>query len=172
MKKLLSIVFLITVILLTSCQARFDPKEALAMPLKITAHLEGSNALFTTEIYEGSCDIFFDESHSLFGTELHLRDDGNTAKAGDFSREVKKGTFPAQEALTKAIKKLNESDIAGVKAENGTKYTIDEMTIIVYYNEDTKQITSIETEENERRFNFIIVGREPYEVQSNGAGQP
>ncbi len=171
MKKAVFSSFLIIVILLTACSQRFEPKEELAMPLRLTARLEGSDALFTADIYEGGCDIIFNESHVLAGTELHLRETGNTAKAGNFTRDVKKGTFPAQEALCKAINALDKNDVSGTPIENGMKYAIDEMTIIVYYNDDTKQLTGIGTEENGRRFDFIIVGREPYEVQGNGAGQ-
>lgn len=170
MKKALIALFLIVLLTLTACGDSFNPQRELALPLRITAHLEGSDALFTASVYEDGCDVVFDESHSLAGTELHFRNTGNTAHAGDFTRDVKNGTFPAQESLFKALTLLNRDELLGQPIENGTKYTIDEMTIMVYYNKDTKQLTGIGTEENGRRFDFVIVGRDRNEIQSNGAG--
>ncbi len=161
-------VFIFVFCLLTSCSSDFDPKEELSLPLKISAKLEGSDVIFTAEISENGSNVTFDEAHSLSGTELHFSEDGNLAKSGDFEKSVKDGTFPAQETLIRAIKAINETEAKGIDIENGKKYTIDEMTIMVYYDKDTKHLTGIGTEESGRRFDFVIVGREPYEVQSNG----
>lgn len=170
MKRFLSVFVFVFCLFMSSCSQEFDPKKEFALPLKITAKLEGSDVIFTTDIRENGSDVTFDESHSLSGTELHFSEDGNTAKSGDFEKNVKNGTFPAQEAFIKAIKALNNKDVKGTNIENGKKYAIDEMTIMVYYDKDTKHLTGIGTEENGRRFEFIIVGREPYEIQSNGEG--
>ena len=141
--------------------------------MKIKASLKDSDSQFTADIFENGCDITFDESHPLSGTVLRFREDGNTASVGDiFTREIKNGTFPAQEALYKAVKLLSETDLSYLPAENGFKQTIDEMTIMVYYNEDTETVSGIETEENGRRFTFVFASIELYEAQSNSTGQP
>ena len=171
MKRFICVFIIIFVLMLSSCSQGSDPVDELSIPLKITAKLDGSDVIFTTAITEQESNVTFDESHSLSGTELHFSEDGNTAKSGDFQKQVKNGTFPAQEAFIKAIRLLNGKDVLPTDIENGKKYTIDEMTIMVYYDKDTKQLTGIGTEENGRRFDFIIVGREPYEVQGNGEGQ-
>jgi hypothetical protein len=95
---------------------------------------------------------------------------GNAATNGDFKRSVVEGIFPAQESLVKAIRALAETDISGIETENGVKYTIDEMTIMVYYDKSAKLITGIETEKDGRRFDFTVVGLEPYEGQSSSEG--
>lgn len=168
MKKYLFALVFVFCLLISSCSKEFDPKSELTLPLKITAKLEGSEVLFTAEISESASSVTFDESHSLSGTELYFSENINTARSGDFEKNVKSGTFPAQEAFIKAIRGLSDSDTKGTAIENGKKYTIDEMTVMVYYDRDTKLLTGIGTEENGRRFDFIIVGREPYEIQSNG----
>ena len=55
---------------------------------------------------------------------------------------------------------MDQSPHSGVKTDNATKYTIDEMTIMVYYNEDTEEIIGITTEEGGRRFEFTVVALE------------
>lgn len=156
--------------IITACSADSSPEQQLQLPLRISAKLSGSDALFTAEIYENGCDIYFDTSHSLALTELHFSDQGNTAASGDFVREVKAGTFPAQEALVKAVRLISRNQESGVKTENGIKYAIDEMTIMVYYDKDTGILSGIGTEEGGRKFEFSIVTLEPYEIQSNGEG--
>lgn len=171
MKKIL---FLLVVILLpfASCQAQPDPKEQFALPLKITAALDGSDSPFDAVITEAVSEISFGSGHILAGTRLNFSEEKHTASVdGIFTREVKKGTFPAQEALVKAVKLLAQSDEKAIYSDGEAKYTIDEMTIIVYYDKDTEAILGIGTEENGRRFKFSFASFEPYETQSDGAGQ-
>ncbi len=170
MKKILAVSLIFIIICLYSCTAPAEPKDTISIPLKVTAKLNSSDAVFTADIFENGCDISFDPKHPLAGTELRLREEGNTATIGDFSRSVEEGIFPAQEALVKAFRALEKTDISGIDTENGIKYTIDEMTIMVYYDKSAELITGIETEEGGRRFNFTVVGLELYEGQSSSEG--
>ncbi len=170
MKKAVFLIVTAISLVLSACAQETEPKDMLKLPMRITARLEGSDAVFTADIFEDGCDITFDSSHSLAGTELHFRPDGSTATCGGFTRAIKNGTFPAQEALIKALRALNSTEFSGAPTENGTKYTIDEMTIMVYYNKDTELLTGIRTEESGRRFDFTVVGLELYEGQGKSAG--
>ncbi len=167
MKKLSAFLLILLAFLLCACSTPAEPKDTVRLPIRVTAKLNGSDAVFTADIFENGCDITFDSNHPLAGTELKLREDGNTATHGDFNRSVANGIFPAQEALVKAIRALDGTDISGTETENGIKYTIDEMTIMVYYDKSAKLITGIETEEDGRRFGFTVVGLELYEGQSS-----
>ncbi len=139
--------------------------------MRFTARTKGSQADFSVDISGESCSITFCEGHILYGTRLYFGKEKSTASVGEFTREIKKGTFPATEALIKAVSLLSANEAKGINEENGTKYTIDEMTIMVYYDKDTDTVTGIGTEENGRRFEFTVTDLEPYEAQSNGAGQ-
>lgn len=161
MKKYVFAIFIVLALVFSACGQTAEPREKFGIPMKITARLEGSDGDFTADIFENGCDITFDEGHALAGTSLCFREEGNTASVGDiFTREVKKGTFPAQEAFIKAVRLLAESEAAGEKTENGAKYTIDEMTIMVYYDKDTDRVTHIGTEENGRKFEFTVTSLE------------
>ena len=170
MKRFLVVLLILLTLPLYACSTPVEPKDTLRLPLKITAKLNGSDAVFTADIFENGCDITFDSNHPLAGTELKLREEGNTATHGDFKRSVDNGIFPAQETLVKAVRMLESTEISGTETENGTKYTIDEMTIMVYYDKSAKLITGIETEKDGRRFDFTVVGLEPYEGQSSSEG--
>lgn len=170
-KKLLLIIFAIAVTLTCACTHEPEPKELFALPLTLNASLLPNGSEFKAVIYPDKCDVSFEGSHSLSGTLLHLTDEKNTAEIeGYFEREVKKGTFPAQEALFKAVRLLANCNQNGEKSENRTKYSIDEMTIMVYYDNDTEKVTHIETEENGRRFLFAVSSLTVNEAQSIGAG--
>ncbi len=170
MKKCLIFILLLGCIASLSCCNSQKKEDIIRLPMKITAKLEGSDAVFTADIKENSCDIVFDGNHALAGTVLHFGEDANTATCGDFTREVKRGIFPAQESLIKALKAVGGNANAGVSTEKGVKYTIDEMTIMVYYDKDTRTLTSIRTEESGRRYDFTVVGLELYEEQSDCSG--
>lgn len=170
MKKVITVLLFFPILFLYACSSPVEPKDTIAIPIKVTAKLGGTDAVFTADIFELGCDITFDSSHPLAGTKLELREYGNTATNGDFKRSVVEGIFPAQESLVKAIRALAETDISGIETENGVKYTIDEMTIMVYYDKSAKLITGIETEKDGRRFDFTVVGLEPYEGQSSSEG--
>ena len=170
MKKIIAFLFVCTILFFVSCDSYTDPKDTIVFPLKVTAKLNGSDDIFTADIFEGGCDVTFDSSHPFSSIELKLRDDGNTATSGDFNRTVANGTFPVQEALVKAFRSLEKTEILGTETENGIKYTIDEMNIMVYYDKSAKLITGIETEEGGRRFDFTVIGLELYEGQSSSEG--
>lgn len=158
MKKTL-ICIALTMLLLFSCgKGAFENSIAVSLPICVTASLQGSDASFTAEITHECAVVSFEPSHTLAGTVLTISPDGNSVSVGDvLSRKVKKGIFPAQEALTKAYSALAKLE----KIESDKKYTIDEMDIIVYYDKDSEQITAIETEENGRGFYFCIHASEP-----------
>ena len=173
MKKVLFGFLIVFIFIFSGCADEFDAKTQFSYPLRIKTRLQGSDSYFTADFSKNGCDITFEDEHPLNGTILCLREDKNTASIGEFfNREVKKGCFPAQEALYKAVKYLNSTDIVAIPNENGLKYTIDEMTIMVYYNKDTESIIGLETEEGGRRFSFSFASFEHYETQSNGASQP
>ena len=163
MKKTIVVLVISISLILMACAGKSEPKDMIKLPMRITAQLEGSDAVFTADVFEDGCDITFDSGHSLAGTELHFGKDGNTATCGGFTRSVKSGTFPAQEALIKALRGLSATELSGVPIENGVKYTIDEMTIMVYYDKDTELINGIGTEENGRHFKFKILSFSQYE---------
>ena len=167
MKKVALLMTIFGLFALFSCNQSSEPKRMISLPMRITAKLDGSDALFTADIFENGCDITFDERHTLAGTELHFREEENTATCGGFTRTVKSGIFPAQEAFIKALRAIDSAEDSGTFTENGIKYTIDEMTIIVYYDKDSEILTGIRTEESGRRYDFTVVGFELYEGQSN-----
>ena len=169
MKKAFLLITIFGIIALCSCVESKEPIK-ITLPIRITARLDGSDALFTADISETHCDITFDERHALSGTELHFSNEGNTATCGGFTKNVKAGIFPAQESFVKALRIIGNSENQGIYTEDGIKYTIDEMTIMVYYDKDTELLTGIRTEENGRRYDFTVVGFELYEGQSNSQG--
>jgi len=162
MKKTITFI-LIFVFILWGCEKKNDPKDDFSLPLQIIASLEGSDALFTATIHPSECSIVFDSEHSLAGTSLYFSPEGNKATSGGFTRSIKEGSFPAQEALIKAVRAVCNSKISGVETDYGIKYTIDEMTIMVYYDKDTGLINGIGTEENGRHFKFKILSFSQYE---------
>ena len=168
MKKLIIAFLIIVAAFFCSCLTENEPKNLFSVPISITATLEGNDAGFTAEILEKDSEIIFSDGHALSGTKIYFSEEGNTASVGDFfTRDIKNGTFPAQEALIKAVRLLSSADVKGVPNGERTRYAIDEMTIMVYYDENTDSITRIETEENGRRFDFSIVSLEPHDTQSN-----
>ncbi len=169
MKKLFSM-FLIFAVLMCGCEKKPNPEEDFTLPIQLIASLEGSSALFTATILSEDSSIVFDTDHTLAGTELYFSPKGNTATAGGFTRSIKEGSFPAQEALIKAVRILCGNEISGTETDYGAKYTIDEMTIMVYYDKDIGLINGIGTEENGRYFKFNIVSFSQYEGQSNSSG--
>ena len=159
MKKFIIIIFSVFLIF-AACAENSVSVPKLSIPLKVTAKLSGSEACFTAIIREAQCEITFEHKHSLTGTILNFDENGGKATVGDFTREIEFSSFPAQNALVKALRGIYQSPHSGVKTDNATKYTIDEMTIMVYYNEDTDEIIGITTEEGGRRFEFTVVALE------------
>ncbi len=172
MKKLIVAISFLFTALFCGCLTQSEPKDLFKVPISITARLDGNNAEFTADVFESGSDIVFGSEHALSGTVIHFRDDGNTAVVGDiFTRDIKNGTFPAQETLIKAIRLLSSTDVTGVPDGERTRYTIDEMTILVYYDKKTDSVTRIETEEGEKRFAFVIASLEPHDTQSSKNNQ-
>ncbi len=168
MKRILIFILTLSLILLISC-SKEQNNPNFSIPLKISAKLSGTDVVFTANISEKSCDIVFEEPDELKNVILQFQEDVNIAKVGDFSREIKKNTFPAQESLINALRKI--ASCAEFTAwEGGIKYTIDETDIMVYYDRDNGAINRIETEESGRRFCFDVIELEFYETQSESAG--
>ncbi len=168
MKRIPILILTFLSLLLLSCSAK-ESSPKFSLPLKIGAKLSGTDVVFTADISEKGCDIIFESPEELKNVALKFREEGNTAKVGDFEREIKKNTFPAQESLIDAIRKLAANG-EFIASQEGTKYTIDETVIMVYYDKDKGAIKRIETEESGRRFCFDVVGLEFYETQSEGTG--
>ncbi len=162
MKKILYCLLLLSMFLF-GCDDVPNFQENLCLPVKITASLEGSNAYFIADITQTDCKITFDPQHSLYGTELYFSQEGNKATVGDFTRDIKEGCFPAQEALIKGIRGICQEEIKSTETEYGAKYTIDEMSIMVYYDKENGIINAIGTEENGRYFKFNIISFSHYE---------
>ena len=152
MKKLITVI--VAIILLCGCNNSSKVTETFELPIQVIACLEGNDAFFTLTVCENESTIVFDQKHSLAGTTLYFSPEGNKATIGEFTREIKSGSFPAQEALIKALKVLCQNSAKAIETDYGAKYTIDEMTVMVYYNEDTESINGIGTEENGRYFKF------------------
>lgn len=168
MKRILISILVLLSLLLISCTAK-QSSPKFSLPLKISAKLSGTDIVFTADITEKSCDLVFTAPDELKNVTLRFREDGNTAHIGDFSREIKKNTFPAQESLINAIRKIASSS-EFTDSEGVMKYTIDETVIMVYYDRDNGAVNRIETEESGRGFSFDVVGLEFYETQSESAG--
>ncbi len=169
MKKVLALIF-VCIFIFCGCQKNSNPTDAFSLPLQIMASLEGSDAVFTATILDNDCKIIFDENHALAGTELYFSPEGNKATWGGFTRSIKEGSFPAQEALIKAVRAICNTEISPTETDYGEKYTIDEMTIMVYYDKDNRLINGIGTEENGRHFKFNVLSFSQYEGQSNSSG--
>lgn len=159
MKRFVSLFILI--LLFCSCGYETNTKIKPSLPLTITAKQRENGSDFTARIDQNECEIILGENHSLSGTRLYFSSNGNKAEIGNFSRDIKSGTFPAFETFFKAIQTICNNDITALKTENGEKYTIDEMTIMVYYDKDTEQIIGIGTEESGQSFYFDIVSLRP-----------
>ena len=170
MKKLVAVLITASLLLAAACASSTPHRKSISLPLSFTANLKGTNSKFNVIITEDECIIGFDEDHPLYGTELRFDSSGGRATVGDFSREVDLDIFPAQKALIEAFQGISAGDITKTEDGNQTRYTIDKMTIIVYYDEDNKNIIGIETEESGRRFAFDIAKLEAYEIQSDSAG--
>ncbi len=170
MKKSVAVLIAVILLFAVACASTAPHRKNIALPLSFTANLKGTASKFNVIITENECIIGFDENHPLYGTELKFDSSGGMATVGDFSREVDLDIFPAQKALIEAFQGISQGDISKTEEGNQTRYTIDKMTIIVYYDEDNKTIIGIETEENGRRFAFDIANPKPYEIQSDSAG--
>ncbi len=169
MKKVLFL-FLTFILLFSSCEKNKSPDFHLSLPLSLTVSTGGSKNSFKVEITEEACKAFFEEGHPLAETKIEIFKDKTVVTSGDYTRNTEKGVFPAQEALFKAIKTICNNKNSGVYTQDGIRYAIDEMTIMVYYDNDTKKITAIGTEENGEKFDFQIIAVNLYEAQSNGVG--
>ena len=157
---------------ISACSSPVEEKVQIRLPLNVTAKHIDSGSSFSATLTESHSEIIFGEDHSLSGTKLFLSQDGNNVSNGDFKRDIKNGIFPAYEAFCKAFRIICNEQNKPTKTENGDKYTIDEMTIMVYYDKDSKNIIAIGTEESGRSFNFDIVSLRPSdEIQSDSEGQ-
>lgn len=173
MKKFILFLLIILTLILSCCATQHEPADFFALPMTVSASLDGNGGQFLLDISEEECTVTFGDTHALSGTTIHFGSDGNTASVGDvFTRKIKNGTFPAQETLIKAIRLLASTETGGINEGDKTRYTIDEMKILVYYDENTDSITRIETEEGGRRFAFVIASLESHDTQSKSAGMP
>ncbi|MBE6692321.1 MAG: hypothetical protein E7586_03180 [Ruminococcaceae bacterium] len=170
MKKSLALLMVLILLFAVACASTAPHRKSISLPLRFTANLKGTSSEFNVIITEDECIIGFDENHPLYGTELRFDSSGGRATVGDFSREVDLDIFPAQKALLEAFRGISSGNVTKTEEGNQTRYTIDKMTIMVYYDEDNKNIIGIETEENGRRFAFDIAKLEAYEIQSDSAG--
>lgn len=160
---------LIFVLPLCSCSSDFELKEHFSLPATVCARLEGTSGSFTVFIDESESLITFSTDHALRGILLRIEKDKCFVSDGKFyERDIRLGSFPAQESLCRAIKLLASTDSEGIIEENRIKYTIDETVIIVYYDYNSDKVTHIETEENRRRFIFAVESLQTNETQSNG----
>lgn len=168
MKKLT--VLLLLLLFLTSCAPEADIKERLSLPLEMGLSLLPNGSEFTASIDENGCLVLF-KAECLQGLSLYFSESGARAEVeGYFEREVERESFPAISMLYKSLVLLDSYEGEGEKIENRIKYTIDETTIMVYYDKATERITHIETEEKGRRFLFTVTSLWRDEAQSNGAG--
>lgn len=162
MKKFLLVFAIISIFIFSGCSENIQEKPKINLPISLTVKLSQTDIQFQAQITETEYIITFDENHPLFGTELRFNQDGKgKATIGDFSREIELYVFPAQKALLKAIKHIYQNPDSGTKTEKGYMYTIDEMTIMVYYDKDFDAIIGIGTEENGRTFDFEILSVMP-----------
>lgn len=171
MKRLVAFLLIATVLFTAGCARSAKTRSTISMPISFTANLKGVDSKFKVILDEDKCIIGFDENHPLYGTELTFDKNGGKATVGDFSREVDPDLFPAQKALMTAFHGFFDSEISKTEGENQTRFTIDKISIIVYYDEDGETIIGMETEEGGRRFQFDIAIAEGHEIQSDGAGQ-
>ncbi len=170
MKKTLALIIIsVMVTFICGCNNGKDIKSRFSLPLEITASLNGKD-YFIQQITDEGYTLSFDKEHPLYGVNIEIWGDKGTATVEDFTRPAESRYFPAQHDLARAIRLLNKSDISAAKTKNGFKYTIDETVILVYYDNDTKQVIGIETEENGRRFYFSVRAITPYEKPCNGEG--
>lgn len=171
MKKALILLGLLA-IFLVGCESSYNPAEEMNLPISITAKVDGGNCFFTADITADYCRISFNEGDASCGKVLEFNGETGTAVIGDFTREVTLDIFPAQDALVRALRGINAPKTQAVETEKGFKYTIDEMTIMVYYDKSAERIIGIGTEEDGRRFDFDIAALMPYEEPSNGVCEP
>ena len=159
--------FIILFTFLCGCNNQFEASEYFSLPMQMTVISDGSNTEFIVYIQEDQATVFFEEGHALSGTVLHFSESGNVAEIGTTLKcDIKKGIFPAQESLIKAVSMLSSTEQIGVPKGNAISYTIDETEIIVYYDKNSDSITRIETEEGGKRFGFTVVSLIPDEEQS------
>lgn len=172
MKRTLLIVFLLFAILLSSCGDKADIREQFSLPMHFFATTVGGGSQYHVDITDKYCDIEFCDSSILNGAVIRLEDGKSNISVGEFKFAVDENNFPAMQALTKAIRLLATADAVGIEEEMGVKYTIDETSVLVYYDKDTNKIIGIRTEELGRAFEFTLSDLEPYEAQSDGTSQP
>ncbi len=141
------------------------------LPMRFSASTAGSDSRYFVNITSSYCDVEFADTSILGGATLHFEDGNSYTSVGEFKFPVDENKFPAMKALMKAIRLIVNSEIEGAENENGVKYTIDETSILVYYDKDTNKVIGIRTEELGRVFEFALSDLEPYEAQSNGASR-
>lgn len=166
------ILFICLVFSLSSCNGEQEIAKQFVIPMRFCASTSGDDSKYFVDITSEKSIFSFDEANALHGAEICFMQEECIFSVGEYSYTVAKERFPAMKTLDFAVRTLAKGETEGVKTENGVKYTIDETVILVYYNKDTEIVTGIRTEELGRVFEFTLSDLEPYEAQSNGAGQP
>lgn len=157
---------------LSSC-ARKTPsekvREALTMPTVVTAECGG--AAIKASVNADTYEVTFLAPEGANGVTVKNNGGGATATLNGFARDADIELFPAAEAMVKAIRAAN-SEQALLSERNGCcEYGIDEIKIMVYYDEKSGLVTEIETEEAGRRFSYRVSSAVRNEGKGSGEGQ-
>ncbi len=157
--------------LLCSCGSISEAKPDLTLPFSIRLQESASNSVFFITAKESGCSAEFFAPPVLEGAVLKRDKNGSaTVAMGDFERNATKEQFPFFFALEKALSPLGQEDFLP-SAKNGLcGYTIDGMTVMVYYDILNGFITKIETEEQGQKFVFESIPAADNEAQSKSTG--
>ncbi len=156
MKKALMFFTVLTVITgLFGCSYQKNILGVLSVPCELRAvELSTETEFLLKASSEGfECEILAPQAVS--GTKLKY-DGVCTVTVGDFERECEREDFASVCSLEKAIRLLNENRDSITFTATYCQYTIDGMTVLVYYEEKGKAVASIITQENGKQFEYRI----------------
>lgn len=165
MKKLASILFLFLLLLLSSCsilEKDFrEVKELLATPVCVSGVIEQETTItFKIYVYETETLFTFNDPETLRPLSVKKNTDGYFAQYDGIATKIDHGSIMAVDALDSAVKTIRMSETCGQQIrddQNVLLFSIDGLTVLVYYDNEAKQITKIISEANGQSFTYEIL---------------
>lgn len=168
--KRIALILLTFVILMSFCscfstQNDFnDVKTLLTHPVCISAVIEQETTIhFKAYVYENDTLFTFSEPETLRLLSVKKNADGYFAQYDGIETKIDSGSIMAVDSLELAIKAIGASETCGQQVEDGQNvllFSLDGITVLVYYDNKNNQITKIISEANGQPFSYQILSVE------------
>lgn len=140
-----------------SCGAT-EKRPLLELPFSLGLTENSSGTDFSVTVTKSGCSAEIYAPEVLKGAVVKRTADGAaTVSLGDLERPAKNGYFPFFDAVSKALSPIGSQGFEPMFENGICRYTIDGMTVLVYYDPTDGLITKIETEEQGKRFVFEAI---------------